>query len=286
MNSRSRLFFLISPLLAAFGLFANSGCMSTETRMKASDVAVAIETTASARDQRYEQALRDLVRQTYEAHRLKCLAEFNTAKARQKTVVYEAFETEKIKLEEKIATQLSTKLNPVVSRLLSELNQERQLTAAGHGSREKEQSLALQLAATMTEGQRQAAELSTEATVSLAAHRERLLKMIDATPAPAELTTPLSEGELTALFAEVTTRGAAYRSELLSARESLQRFIAASNPEAPARVLLNSFLGDALGAKLGDALSGKVKGLQDKLTSGTNDLARKGHRRAEPIPPN
>jgi hypothetical protein len=243
--------------------------------MKAGEVATALETTAAARDQKYEALLRDFVRRLYESRREQALAAFAAQKSALQVRVYREFEAERLKLDEDIASQLSIKLNPITSRLLAELNQERQLNAAGKGSREKEQALALQLSATLAETQRRALELSNEASQRLATHRERLLREIADHPVPGPLNTPLSESDLNALFGELGQRGSAYRSELSAAREALHRYIAASSPEAPARLFLTGFLGENLGEKLSTALAGKLDGLNTSLNDATRDVLKR-----------
>jgi hypothetical protein len=276
MKSIARLLPLLAPLfLAGLAAFTSSGCVSATTRMKAGEVATALETTAAQRDQKYQELLRNLVRQLYEARREQCLAVLSAKKAEQQARVYREFDSERIKLDEEIATQLSTKLNPVTSRLFSELSQERQLNANGKGSREKEQALALQLSSTMTETHRRALELSNEAHQRLSTHRERILREIADFPIPAALTTPLSESDLGAIFNDLTQRGAAYRTELAASREALHRFIAATRPEAPARLFLTSFLGENLGEKLSSALAGKLDNLNTSLNDATRDVLKK-----------
>jgi ribosome-binding protein aMBF1 (putative translation factor) len=262
-------------LFAGLTAFTASGCVSAATRMKAGEVASSLETTAAARDQKYEALLRDFVRRLHEARREQALATLSAQKSALQVRVYREFEAERLKLDEEIASQLSTKLNPITSRLLAELTQERQLNAAGKGSREKEQALALQLSATLAETQRRALELSAEASQRLATHRDRLLREIADFPTPAPLATPLSESELNTLFSELSQRGAAYRGELSASREALHRYIAASSPEAPARLFLTGFLGDNLGEKLTAALAGKIDGLNTSLNDATRDVLRK-----------
>lgn len=258
------------PFLLALSalLLAGAGCTTAKTRGAATRAVTELRTTAETRDTQYRDLVKGLIRQALDSRRDALRQRFEVERMRLVLQTHEKFTAEQARQTEAFRQQVRDQIKPIRERLDQAIGAENALLAAGGGSREKQQALALQLATTLALTQHRTDEELDRIAAKIDEQRSRILKTIRDYPTPPELSpdAATAEAEATALLADLDKAIEDYRGRLQDSEAALHGFIESTFPGRLAGQFFKGLLGPVAGPFVADKLQPKFVALETALT--------------------
>lgn len=249
--------------LGALLIVQLTGCMSSKTKLKASNTVGELQTQLEKQDEAQQKAVESLVRQTLDLQRASLRSLWNLRKQEVKTELYARSEARLTELRKLLADEINKSLAPVEKRLSDEINAESSRGAAGV---EKANSLRLQLASTLALVQQEAAKNEMEIEQRMVKERTQLLQSVDQEfkSPPGNIEAAVTDAEMETLLADYRKQTKEYRIKLKETTDGLKDFVTVAEPW---QLFLKGLLGDSLYSAISPKLNEKLNSTQSTVES-------------------
>jgi hypothetical protein len=247
--------------LGALLMLQLTGCMSSKTKLKASNSIGELQNQLEKQDEAQQKTVESLVRQTLELQRASLRSLWNLRKQEVKTKLYALSEARLTELKNTLAEEINRSLAPVEKRLDDEINAEGSRGAAGV---EKANSLRLQLASTLALIQQEAAKTELEIEQRMVKERTQLLLSVDhefKSP-PGNIEAAVTDAEMETLLADYRKQVKEYRAMLKQTTDGLKDFVTVAEPW---QLFLKGLLGDSLYSAISPKLNEKLNSTQSTV---------------------
>lgn len=243
-------------------LLALGGCgASNEMRNNARAIVAQMRLSVPQHEDAMKASMAGVCRTVFDQVNLRLQSEARATASQLRVQVYQAVAAKRAEIRLAIESRLEEALDPLLARLKGELDAERQKNAADATlSRDRELTLATQLATTLAIAQQEAGALAAEASKRLDDVQASLLKSIDEEAAARQPRFDAAEqaNKLLESWEGETKTESTYLKAMSDGFDELKRFV---DEQSALTLTLQGLVGDKLGSRLGSLLADRANQL-------------------------